>query len=1181
MNCKIKKAWMLIAGVLSIFVAQAKINFTDLTDNYELSATAAQATTQFRANSGLTLKLADAATDGTFEIKSSFYIPEGLKLTFNVPEGVTGVKIRMKGGLRGTGTVVFGAGIMKLTIGAVADKSNILGGVNSMPAIESDIAFAETTGRVELTEGVSLVRWPTCSYTIAEGTVVAVMGANLFTEDTLTLDTWDLMLCHQNAIKKGCTITVSEGRTLYHRPSYLYTVDSKLAGHVQTWGGPSDYTHEVNVLLDGGAFCTQSRTSGNVLKGDLTGLGSVLFANPGSLTFDGKIAFSGTLSLASIVTDECAFRAAAGSSLANVDITDVVAAKITFAPQSAEELVVRSMTVSKVGSASPIVKVGAGGTVRFGSVSGQYEFAGEGSGAKAILDSTSSVLNLHPGLTLAFASADAAVPLVVDAASGNVWGFENTSSVQALLDLNYETLGENAEIVLGGKIELAKPIPVATLRIASGAEVKAVVGSGTKVVNEGGTLEIVESWKAKAALWTDASLASSFTSAKEAMSDRYGPDDQSLSYLKDGQVAEWRDCRAHHQTYRIRTTVFDKKDAAAPTSASAKSFPYLKDQDGKPSAYFSKDGTRARMYIATGVGSNATLPVKCAVFAFNGALGGGNALFWEANNAFKRVETVSSAYPTKDAPLVYSNGMNLAFRQDGADVEDCTRTGLKAGWQILAFTCEDGISIGALGPGKSENTGSCNGGQIFGEVIFFTEMPTTDEILAMEKYLADKWNVTITHAGGERPTCSVSGTGTVKLAENASFDTTGYFAGTVDLNGKRMEIGEIKVPFKAADIPSENRLLWVDPRLDGAVVFGDDAEKPDEIKMIYARDNNGLKTADGDYYVTSPYMPGEENTNNNRRVRYAGGWLDFRNGYTYNDTRGNGLFMQKLPFKQMPQYDSAAEEISIAAGFFALDSMRNGGGSLMTSEANGGAKLLRARGSKSDSAIWSLEPDTTVTIDTRRNGAAVEMTDPFSGGKDVMSFNVNNGDVALVKCFGYMSPGRRSHSNNEILGEWLLYSANVPAADRERIEAYLSWKWRGVMLEGFGETRDMSVSGAGTIAVANPESLPTLAQDFTGVIELTKDAYAFTLPKEGPDAVEAVKLPGRTVRMQGEVTIDLDATAAKSGSYLLMSAGDFAAGTTFTLGTVADRRTREIVLSVRDNALYADVKPNGILLIVR
>lgn len=1188
MKDRIRKALVLLTGVVGISTANAAVSFTELTDQFVLSETEAVLSTQYRASTSLTIKLSGTATNGVFTLMPSFYIPEGVTLTVD-GSGVSGLTtIRLKGGLRGTGTVAFGAGITKLVFGAAPTWSNILGDKNKMVALEADVSFAEANGSLEITGGVSLVRWPTCSYTIAADTLVATMGPNLFTGDTLTLDQgWDLMLNTGDAIAKGCKIIVPTGRTLYHRPTRLYAVDASEGGHVQTWSGLRDVTHEVDIELDGGAFCTQSKTAGNVLKGDLTGLGSVLFANPGSLTFDGKIAFSGTLSLASIVTDECAFRAAAGSSLANVDITDVVAAKITFAPQSAEELVVRSMTVSKVGSAPPIVKVGTGGTVRFGSVSGQYEFAGEGSGAKAILDSTSSVLNLHPGLTLAFASADAAVPLVVDAASGNVWGFENTSSAQALLDLNYETLGENAEIVLGGKIELAKPIPVATLRIASGAEVKAVVGSGTKVVNEGGTLELVKSWKTKAALWTDASLASSVVKARAGAVGDYGwePDDARINCFKENQVMDWHDCRPARQDYRIRATKCDPKGTdltTDPSSAYYKIFPTAQEQDGRPSLYFTRTGTRARMRIATGIGKDTTINVKCAVLVFNGALGGGNAILCNTSGYLNRVKSLSSTYPTVDAPLVYANTANLDFRKNGAAV-DCEETGLDAGWQVLSFTCADGIPIAALGPASNPDTGSYNGGQIYGEVLLFTEMPDADEILDMEKYLADKWAVEIAHEGPTSETVyPLTGSGTVKLAGNGVFDTTGYFSGTVDLNGNRMEIGDIKVPFKAAQIPAKDRLIWIDARAEGAVVFGDDAEKPDEIKMIYARDNNGLKTADGDYYVTSPWMEGEENTNNNRRVRYAGGWLDFRNGYTYNDTRGNALFMRKLPFvSQMPQYDSAAEEINVAAGFFALDSSRKGGGSLMLSVANGGDKLLRARGSSAGSAIWSLESGSTVTIDTRLNGAAVEMTDPFSGGKDVMSFNVNDGVKVQVKTFGYCYPGTKSYNNNEMLGEWLLYSENVPAADRERIEAYLTLKWKDELMAGFGETRDMSVSGAGTIAVANPESLPTLAQGFTGVIELTKGAYAFTLPKEGSEAVEAVKLPGQTVRMQGEVTIDLDATAAKSGSYLLMSAADFAAGTTFTLGTVADRKTREIVLSVRDNALYADVKPNGLVLIFR
>ena len=1184
MNCKIKKAWMLIAGVLSIFVAQAKINFTDLTDNYELSATAAQATTQFRANSGLTLKLADAATDGTFEIKSSFYIPEGLKLTFNVPEGVTGVKIRMKGGLRGTGTVVFGAGIMKLTIGAVADKSNILGGVNSMPAIESDIAFAETTGRVELTEGVSLVRWPTCHYTIAAGTIVAAMGANLFDCDTLTLDQgWDLMVNATDAIKPGCKIVVPRGRTLYHRTTRLYAVSTTGSGNtsLQSWnGGTGGDINTISMeIQEGGRFEAQSKTDNNKIVGEISGFGVIAIANPGSLIFNGLINFGGTISLTGMNADDyCAFKTAAGSSLADATINfGSIASTLRLEPTVGSTLEIG--TVAATGA--PTIDVLSAATVDISTLNGVPLFSGHGKGTKVVVPSTYAVSAIPQGLTLSATVTDGqTVTLAGEGSENPFFGLENRGETPVSVNLAATNIGANGELELGGKLSVGTLPSVATVTILADADVKASIPSTMKIYNAGGSLELVESWKTKAVLWTDATLATSFTSAKSAMSDRYGLTDPSLAYLKDAQVAEWRDCRADHQEYRIRTTVFDGSSAAAPTSNSAKSFPYLQEQDGKPSAYFSTDGARARMYIiATGVGVNTTLPVKCAVFAFNGALGGGHALFWEKDNSFKRVETVGNAYPTKDAPLVYSNVKNLSFRQDGAVVADCTQTGLKAGWQILAFTCEDGISIGALGPGKSENTGSCNGGQIFGEVIFFTEMPTTDEILAMEKYLADKWNVTIAH-GGVPQSCSVSGEGTVKLATDMTLDTSCYYQGTLDLGGRRLEIGTVNLPFKAAEIPAKNRILWVDPSLAGAVVGSDDPAKADEVKMIYCRDNNGLKEADGDYYLTSPYMEGIENTNNNRRVRFTGGWLDFRNGYTADDTRGNMLFMRKLPFAQMPLYTSAAEEINVAAGFFALDSSCDGGGSLMTSAANGTTRLIQKREVSASAPIWALEKESTMTVDTRLNGETVAMTDSFSGGKDVMSFNVNGEESAPVKCFGYANPGSRLYNNNEILGEWLLYSANVPAADRERIEAYLSWKWRGVMLDGFSETRDLTVSGAGVIAVANAASLPKLGTSFTGTVELMADRYAFTLQKDATKVVEVIEIES-TVSLPAQVTIDLDLTSASSGEILLMSFGTVASETSFTLGTVTNPRNKPVKLVVHDGKVYADIGKNGLLMIVK
>ena len=1186
MKDRLRKALVLLMGVVGMLAANAAVSFTELTDQFVLSATEAEKSTQYRASTSLTIKLSGTATDGVFTLLPSFYVPEGVTLTVDA-SGVTGglTTIRMKGGLRGTGTIAFGAGVTKLVFGEAPTWSNILGDQNKMPVLESDVTFAEVSASMEITGGVSLVRWPTSSYTIAADTLVATMGPNLFTGDTLTLDQgWDLMLNTEDAIKTGCKIIVPTGRTLYHRPTRLYAVDAKSASHVQTWAGITGATHELDIELQGGSFVTQSRTHGNRLLGDFTGTGIVDFAQYGSLTFEGVISFTADISLTFSSDTVYTFKTSAGSTMENVniEIPGGEARPLTFEPAADTTLKVKS--IAGTDEKTPILAVN-GGAVEVGALSGRFDVTG--TGGKLSVGANTAVLKLHPGVTLALAEYDIAKPvtLVADEETGNTWLYEGPATGRQPVAFSGENLGEDSAIELGGKVELVKAPAVSVFRIGEGADVRAFIPHGAKIVNAGGLLEQVPSWQAKVALWLDASQASTLVYAKPHIEKMRELGRMTGDVPPADSLYEWTDCRPWQRDVSLRAAYYD--NFLSSVSYSPAVFP-LVAQDGNSSYVRWKSATVGKPRLLMGgrdhesVSLNAvTVSARCVISVFSAQDGGGTAMLMEKDAALKRTTDTSSNTSKKDWPICLNEAI-LARTNGVAVTTGTTGTAFTGGWQLVTLSSAEDLSIYGIGHAMTKNTGTGNGGQSYREILIFSEEPTVDERNAAEKYLAAKWGLPIADApAADEEPLSVSGSGTVKVAADAAFDTTGYFNGTLDLNGKRVSFGSVKLPFKAAEIPAKDRLIWVDARAEGAVVFGDDAEKPDEIKMIYARDNNGLKETDGDYYVTSPWLAGEENTNNNRRVRFVDGWLDFRNGYTHNDTRGNLMFMQKLPFKQMPQYDSDAEEIDIAAGFFALDSSRNGGGSLMTSAANGRSRLLRSRGTGANAAIWSLEEGSTVTIDTRLNGASVEMTDPFSGGKDVMSFNINNGDVARVKCFGFANPGSSSHNNSEIFGEWLLYSANVPAADRERIEAYLTFKWKNELMAGFGETRDMSVSGTGTIAVANPESLPTLAQDFTGIVELTENTYAFTLPKEGTEAVEAVKLPGQTVRMQGEVTIDLDATAAKSGSYLLLSAADLAAGTTFTLGTVADRKTREIVLSVRDNALYADVKPNGILLIVR
>ncbi len=1174
----------LLAVLSGAVTARAAIDFSDLTDGFELSAEAAQYPVQYRATQSLTLKLTGAAVDGTFEILSGFYIPEDVTVTIDTT-GVTNAldTIRMKGGLRGTGVIAFGVGITNLTFGAAPTLSNILGDKNKMPALETAVTFTESTGSVEICEGVSLVRWP-ASYTIAEGTIIATMGANLFTNDTLVLDQgWDVMLNVTNAVKPGCKIVVPAGRTLYHRPCDLFPVEAPAAAHVQTWWGFVNATHEVDIDLQGGTFCTQAKTDNNI-QGDVTGTGSIAFAQFGSLNFNGKMDFSGTVNLNALTAGQyCHFLTAAGSTFANVDfVFGNQASVLMFTPQTTNELVVKSVTATSV---TPAIKIGAGGTVRFQTLTGSFVWEG-GGGSVAAIVSASSPMMLKPGVTLSLSTNDwglCPVTLVTNAVSGNAWSLTAGNDAQTPVRVNYDSLGGNPELTLGGHIEIVNTVPVAVLRVAAGADVKAPLAAGTKVVNDGGTLEAVESWKGKVALWLDASKAGSFTYAKDHLMtidwEAVGVPEKTAP---DGYLYEWADCRSWQRDVSLRAVVYDNfrnKPAYAqtvfPVVASDGGAAYIRwtnETAGKPRLTL---GGRDRTLLNP---NNVTLHAALIVAVFSAQDGGGTAMFMEQVGALKRTDNVSSNTSSKDWPICLDTAVSA--RTNGVAVTVAS-TGFTGGWQLVTLSRETALGIIGLGHAVTLNTGTGNGGQSYKEILIFTETPSSAERAAAEAYLAEKWNLPIADdpaaAGG---TLAAAGSGTVRLTSDVALDATSYYEGMIDLNGKRLEIGTVNLPYTAAEIPSANRLLWVDPRLEGAVVFGDDPAKTDEVKTIYTRDNNGLLTADGSYCLTSPYMTGAENANNNMRVRFIDGWLNFRNGYTADDTRGNVLLMQKLPTTTMERFFDPAETFdTVSAGFFALNSSQAGGGSFMLSAVNGRTSVLLAR--DVGGAIWRLTPDSTITIDTRLNGETVAMSDTLSGGEDVLSFNVNGADALPVKCFGYANTDQPAYANREILGEWLLYSQNVGADDRAGIEAYLAKKWQGVILPGFQESRDLTVTGAGVIAVADPAALPKLGGGFAGTVEITGDTFSFTLPQTGSAAVDAVAFSGQTVTMPAEVTIDIDARAAEVGTYLLMSAGTFAEGTSFSLGTVTDHRPRSIKLKKIDNALYAEIVRAGLFIYVR
>ena len=185
--------------------------------------------------------------------------------------------------------------------------------------------------------------------------------------------------------------------------------------------------------------------------------------------------------------------------------------------------------------------------------------------------------------------------------------------------------------------------------------------------------------------------------------------------------------------------------------------------------------------------------------------------------------------------------------------------------------------------------------------------------------------------------------------------------------------------------------------------------------------------------------------------------------------------------------------------------------------------------------------------------------------------------AAKAKVIGFYGQG-----NNEIIGEFVLYSTTQTASVRDGISAYLMKKWLGKLREGFSDFRGMTVSGDGVLAAVGPEYLPELTSAFTGSLEFSRARWSFTLPKDGgAAAVDAVAIPGRTVALPAEVAIDLDLTGAKGGTYLLMRVGSFAGETEFVPGTFIRQGGKKVTIYESNGVVYADVVPPGMMLIIK
>ena len=157
---------------------------------------------------------------------------------------------------------------------------------------------------------------------------------------------------------------------------------------------------------------------------------------------------------------------------------------------------------------------------------------------------------------------------------------------------------------------------------------------------------------------------------------------------------------------------------------------------------------------------NRAVPVKTTVMMYSSANGGGGTLLGgyklanEGNASdLKEGETFDDGATTLDSLADFFsrnwggdrvlNRTDVPVRLDGAKAETEEQRKLNGTWQILTLDSvkENGEGVPVRALGTLTDDGANCGGQIYGEILLFTNALTAVQRLAAEAYLAAKWRV--------------------------------------------------------------------------------------------------------------------------------------------------------------------------------------------------------------------------------------------------------------------------------------------------------------------------------------------------------------------------------------------------------------------------------------------------------
>ena len=827
----------------------------------------------------------------------------------------------------------------------------------------------------------------------------------------------------------------------------------------------------------------------------------------------------------------------------SVELRDASSIELGTAVEDGYSGTIRTLTGPESGSATLTLPPGKSGSIYIGSRSGSVSIIGAG-----FAKSTVTLGSFSAGETLNVDGGTFKYALSEDILSqGNVFALTRTNGRNVYVGSTTDNIVdfEDCDIPAEGNYTIVAKNGVSYRNVPENvnvtvpedvtAEVSVRTTGKTNIRVEGGNVSVSKAepnWREKVLFWMDPSKMETVTEKSE--------------YTITVADSLW----VKNATYPIIDTMVDAREGyetikLIKPSDTTTTWPLLITNGVNglhfvSMGYYGLGNRRIKLYKGSSYGS---VKPAFAIMVFGSQFGGGKAVIANESKYFQRGGEI---YDTNDRiPVSYPIFANadIATWVNGTSVNPSER-GLSGGWEILSFDTA-GETVHGLGYNGTVGTVTNSKGQNYGEVLLFSEMPTAEERIAAEKYLAKKWGLANDYndASGVSE-LRIDGTGSVVL--NDDFAISGSFAGTMDLNGKSLLITDESLPPNDTVVQNEGRLAWFDP------------EHPDmmstaskKVSCIYDR---GRGKVDG-----APFLNGHGRTpwlvDGRRGFGESRNWIDFSPDY-YWDEKGTN-YGRTVRLNQLPETNNTVIPLFARTVFVVQDSV-NGGGTPFLSEVNGGGdiipRLTKWPSMLPDPGLPIWRGDTAAIfgeggatyLDGREIDGAVE---GFQGRPELLTAvgnrNFTLGDFGYFKYLDLVVD--RIENVGEILGEIIVYDSVLGDDVRKQIEAYLMWKWLGVARDGYSVATNMTLTGRGSVTVASKSQMPKFDASFAGAAAFEESAFDFTVNGDG-SVTGAIDMGAAALSFPKTCTANVSfADGMKNGMYTLVKGGTFASETSWTL----------------------------------